>query len=1100
VVHAPQDEVEAPPKKRRWRRRLLVTVIVLLLLIVAAPLALALPFVRGALADRIGDALGREVEIGGAFAFWGKGIDLDDVVVKSPPGFEEPLATVKHVHVDVDVLKLIGGGLDAEVLVVEPRVAFEKDAAGRSNADGLFGRPGPGTEEEAPAPAPTPEPEARRETPDLRLHVQVVDGVVRATMPPAKDVQELRDLDTSVEVSGDGALTVRLTAQAVGAAAGGGDAALRVNLALDGEGDGPVEVHVPALDLSRLSGIVEGASGITGLRGRLEANVDARARRGGRASGKLDVLANGLVLSTPSGLRFAVEKVTATATLVEDERGTKGDVLVRVEHAELLDESGRETRRFREPLVELVLAGRHDPEEETLLVESGRLAAGEALTVSASSAWEIRTGASPSARGELVVQADLGRLANLKGVVPALASLEAGRLGARLVAKAEDGLDVGIGIRALGLRLAPGEISPTGYEEPDLVLQARVLRAAGEGDLPVRVQLLGLTSRVATLRSSPGAEPFELSFAEAGAGGRGTTALDVDLGALGRAVGGLLGLGRTDALAGTLRLEPTADLAPAGGRASLVLKGRGVRLPDAWAKGLPPGSVDGDVRATVAEERVDLALVRLSAFGLTASGSAALARGAAPNALEAADVRVQGDLAQARTLLVPLVGLAPDARLAGRLDLEAHLVADGGARTLTGRTVVTGLTWHDGRGAGVLEEPRLEVVHDVALSTPQERTTRYELRRVEVVSQALKAKAEGTATTTGDEVALAATLTVDGDAGRLAGLLRSAFGDEYRDLRGQGPLQGTLRLDGGLAHGGESLRVKGSLKPGTWSAGGLTLAGATLSLDRADTREPLKLGLRGGVNGGRLDLELGVTLAAAANPWTLALELARVDTSPLVVDHGAGDYLTLFLPTLLPPDKASPVLNGLLDARIRVEGGDLGGPRLEPTLKGGGFVKMDQGSIGESTLFRTVGGGQGLGQVGTLLVRAVPEVGDVLGGLSKSLAFKTLESHFNLANRVVNVTQGLLDGERTRIDFRGTVGFNEVVNLKVDVTLSGKAGEKLQKVLSSKTIPLTVTGPMGSPRVAPGIDASKLARGALEGLLPGDGKNPLDGLKDLLPR
>ena len=93
-----------------------------------------------------------------------------------------------------------------------------------------------------------------------------------------------------------------------------------------------------------------------------------------------------------------------------------------------------------------------------------------------------------------------------------------------------------------------------------------------------------------------------------------------------------------------------------------------------------------------------------------------------------------------------------------------------------------------------------------------------------------------------------------------------------------------------------------------------------------------------------------------------------------------------------------------------------------------------------------------------------------------------------------------LAGDQVVIDFKGTVGFNEAVNLDVDLTFAGTAGKRLKKVLSTETIPLKVTGTMDEPRVQPGIDASKLAAGALDGLLPGDGKNPLDRLKDLIPR
>jgi hypothetical protein len=75
----------APPRtRRRWRRRLLWAVAVALLLVALAPLALALPFVRNAVADRVGESLGARVEIASISGFWGRGVDLEGIVVHSP--------------------------------------------------------------------------------------------------------------------------------------------------------------------------------------------------------------------------------------------------------------------------------------------------------------------------------------------------------------------------------------------------------------------------------------------------------------------------------------------------------------------------------------------------------------------------------------------------------------------------------------------------------------------------------------------------------------------------------------------------------------------------------------------------------------------------------------------------------------------------------------------------------------------------------------------------------------------------------------------------------------------------------------------------------
>ena len=1093
----PSEVSPEPPKRRRWLRRLAILAGVLLLLAILAPLSLSLPFVRKMVADKIGAALGREVTIGGAFAFWGRGLDLDDLVVQSPAGFDEPLATVKHVHVDVSVLALLGGGFDADVLVEQPRVAFAKDAAGRSNTDGLFGAEP--TADRAPD-APRERPPAGKPVEgtagaDVRLNLRIVDGVVRATLPSADRTEELKDLDVVVALEKDGALALRLSAQAVGAATGGGDAPLDVDIALSGERAGPVKIEIPSIDLARLAGIVEGASGIRGLRGIFRLSADAQVQGADRLTGRFLAQADGLALRTPDGLRLAAQMIRATADVAEGDAGTTGKVEVRMEHTELLDERGETPRRFHEPLVELVLEGRHDAAEGLIVVQSGRLAAGEALTASASKPWEIRTGETPSARGELVVQADLGRLANLHAFVPALESIRAGRIGARVVAEAQDGLDVKAGIRVLGLDVAPGALSPNGHVERDILLQLQVLKDAGHA--PTRIVLAAFTSSIAKWAGAAGQRPLEIQISDAGLGAQGGGTLDVDLAALGTAFGGALGLERGERLGGTLRIVPEAALEPDAGVVKLAVTGRNLTVPPSWAAGVPPASLDGLATLTLAGDRLELDLSTLRGFGLDARATASVNRAAETGGLERAALKLAGDLAQARPLLAPLLGLEGRASVAGRLDAQVDLVEQGGTRRLTGRTSVTGLVLSDTQGRRVLEEPRLELTHDVSMSTGED--GRYAFKELKLVSQALQARLDGAAVSGADGADLDATLHLDGDANRLAGLLRSAFGEEYEDLKGSGRIQGQLGLRGGTAQGMRTLLVDGSLKPGGWSAGGLTLANAGLTVKRAAEQDPLRLVFQGGVNGGRMELGFGVRLGTGPSSWTLDLRMERVDTSPLLVDHGAGEYLTWFLPTLVPSDKQGPVLSGLLDAKIAMRAADLG-DRLESTLVGDGVIKMDKGSIGESTLFRVVSGGSGLGNVGNLLVKAVPEVGSALAGLQRSMTFTTMESVFDVANRVVNVRKGLLDGERTRIGFKGTVGFNEAVNLDVNLTFLGTAGKRLKSVLASETIPLKVTGKMDQPRVQPGIDASKLAAGALDGLLPGDGKNPLDRLKDLIPR
>jgi hypothetical protein len=203
---------------------------------------------------------------------------------------------------------------------------------------------------------------------------------------------------------------------------------------------------------------------------------------------------------------------------------------------------------------------------------------------------------------------------------------------------------------------------------------------------------------------------------------------------------------------------------------------------------------------------------------------------------------------------------------------------------------------------------------------------------------------------------------------------------------------------------------------------------------------------------------------------------------------------------LLPADRETPVLSGRLDADVNLAADDLADPVLERSLRGGGRIELREGAIGESSLFRAVGGGSGLGQVGGLLLQAVPSVGNVLSELSRSLAFRRVTSRFTVADRTVRIEEGLLESERARIAFSGTVDFDERLDLRVPVTIGGAAGDDLARVLPSRTIPLGVRGTLERPVPTPGLRVEDLAGSALENLLPREGRDAIDRLRGLLGR
>ena len=117
----------------------------------------------------------------------------------------------------------------------------------------------------------------------------------------------------------------------------------------------------------------------------------------------------------------------------------------------------------------------------------------------------------------------------------------------------------------------------------------------------------------------------------------------------------------------------------------------------------------------------------------------------------------------------------------------------------------------------------------------------------------------------------------------------------------------------------------------------------------------------------------------------------------------------------------------------------------------------------------------------------------VYAGLTRTASFHRAESRFVAQNQVVTIQSGVLESERTRVDFRGTVTFAQVADLTMDLVFSGSAGDRLAPLIANKTIPLRVRGPLDRPQVVPNVDAAALARAAAGRLVP-------DRLRDLLGR
>ncbi len=307
----------APTKRRgRWRRRFVYLVLTLLVLVAVAPLALGLAPVRRMVADKVSAAVGRKVTIGGLSAAWWSGLELRDIEVHNPAGYQgDPLVAIDRVKVDVALFKLLAGTVDATVAVDRPVLTLIRGADGASNLDGLF----PDDGRKAPA----------RKDDGGRLHAVltvrdgkvVAHGVAVAGRAPAPDVVDGITLDAEVGAG----TTARLAALVRGAKAGGGDAPVTVDARLDREGAGPVKATVPPLDLARLAQTFS-AFGIDGLTGSVEVATDLTlAAKGGGTGTRVGQELAGLAFAREGG-RVTLRAATLEARPAPTADGTRVDL------------------------------------------------------------------------------------------------------------------------------------------------------------------------------------------------------------------------------------------------------------------------------------------------------------------------------------------------------------------------------------------------------------------------------------------------------------------------------------------------------------------------------------------------------------------------------------------------------------------------------------------------------------------------------------------------------------------------------------------------------------------------------------------------------
>ncbi len=343
---SPATTLAAPPapplpRRRSFLRRLTRWIVVLLVLVALAPLALKLGFVRDFVARKASAALGAPISIAEASAWWTSGIDLEGLVVASPPGHDGPLARVDHVHVDVALFKLLKGEVDARVLVERPVVTLRRDAQLRWNTADLGGakRPSDGTPREPSTPSSGP-----------LLTLEVVDGVFEAH-GVSPTVERVSDIDLQASLAADGALggTLALIAEKAGLA--GADARLTFSGGSAPGEASPFEAQVPALNLERLAGLIEGFTGVKDLRGTTSFTAKGRLDAQGRLSGALKLGGQGVSATGADGTHLRLGKLEATLDAIQGAAGESGRGSVTLTDLELVSGAGAEARTFVEPQV-----------------------------------------------------------------------------------------------------------------------------------------------------------------------------------------------------------------------------------------------------------------------------------------------------------------------------------------------------------------------------------------------------------------------------------------------------------------------------------------------------------------------------------------------------------------------------------------------------------------------------------------------------------------------------------------------------------------------------------------------------------------------------
>jgi len=193
----------------------------------------------------------------------------------------------------------------------------------------------------------------------------------------------------------------------------------------------------------------------------------------------------------------------------------------------------------------------------------------------------------------------------------------------------------------------------------------------------------------------------------------------------------------------------------------------------------------------------------------------------------------------------------------------------------------------------------------------------------------------------------------------------------------------------------------------------------------------------------------------------------------------------------LSPDSTLS-MSGTAAANIAVAGRGFSLPDLTKALEGPGHLEVKDGKI------------EGVNLTGEAL--ALLKVAGVSLEQAKATAFSTLESDFMIKQGILTLQKLLADSHDFQATGNGTVGFDQTLNLAVNLNLSQALSQKISgstpvaKVAMKEgrlRLPLLITGTLQNP--AYGLDAKAFtgkvqeqlqekAKTAVEGLLQGTTK------------